>query len=434
MTTRRAATRVAGPLVLGALVVAALLTFTAAPGVSAQDAGDAQDARAHLPGRIAIRAGRVIPVVGEPIDDGVVLVRDGKIEAVGPASRVKVPAGYLLRHYPDGWVTPGWVELHAHVAGSDLNDMVYQTNPELRNLDNIVPNNRQLRASRAGGVTTMLFLPGSGTNISGFGTLIKTAGDTVDEMTVRFPGAMKVAQLGNPERRSGDVGRTRMGMNHLIRSRLEEARRYAESWQRWEQEQTGEPPQRDERLENMRGLFAHEFPVIVHTVWVNGVEATKRLLKDEMGLYVIVTHATFDSYKAADVIVKAGLPVNIGPRLVHYERETGRLLGIPALWKAAGSTELSINTDCPVVPAEELTTQASLSVRFGLDEKTALEALTIVPARNVGMGHRLGSLEPGKDADIVVRDGPPLDVRSSVVLVLVNGKNAYDVTVDRRLF
>jgi imidazolonepropionase-like amidohydrolase len=409
--------RGAAALLLGALLIA--------PAVAADE---------PIPGRIAIRAGRVLPIVGDPIDDGVVLVRDGKIEAVGPAQRIQVPEGYRLHHYPDGWVTPGWVELHAHVGGSDLNDMVYPTNPELRNLDNIVPDNYQLRAARAGGVTTMLFIPGSGTNISGFGTLVKTAGNTVDEMTIRFPGAMKIAQLGNPERRGGDVGRSRMGMNHLIRSRLEEARRYSEAWQRWEQEQTGEPPQRDERLENMRGLFAHEYPVIVHTVWVNGVEATKRILHDEMGLDVIITHATFDSYKAADVIAEANLPVNIGPRLIHYERETGRVLGIPSLWKEAGCTELSINTDCPVVPAEELTTQATLSVRFGLDEKTALEGLTIVPARNVGMGDRLGSLEPGKDADIVVRDGPPLDVRSSVLLTLVNGKNAYDVTVDRRLF
>ena len=407
------------------LACALLAALVAGPAIAADE---------PLPGRIAIRAGRVIPVVGDPIDDGVVLIRDGKIEAVGPATRVKVPAGYELRLFPDGWVTPGWVELHAHVAGDDLNDMVYPTNPELRNLDNIVPDNYQLRAARAGGVTTMLFLPGSGTNISGFGTLVKTAGNTVDEMTIRFPGAMKIAQLGNPERNAGDVGGSRMGMNHLIRSRLEEARRYAESWQRWEQEQAGEPPQRDERLENMRGLFAHDFPVIVHTVWVNGIEATKRILHDEMGLDVIITHATFDSYKAADVIVGAGLPVNIGPRLIHYERETGRVLGIPTLWKEAGSTELSLNTDCPVVPPEELTTQASLSVRFGLDEKTALEGLTIVPARNIGMGDRLGSLEPGKDADIVVRDGPPLDVRSSVLFVLVNGKNAYDVAIDRRLF
>jgi imidazolonepropionase-like amidohydrolase len=397
-------------------------------------AGPADAADEPIPGRMAIRAGRVIPVVGAPIDDGIILIRDGKIEAVGPASKISVPKGYALRHYPNGFVTPGWVELHAHVAGSDLNDMVYPTNPELRNLDNIVPDNFQLRAARAGGVTTMLFIPGSGTNLSGFGTLVKTAGATVEEMTVQFPGAMKIAQLGNPERNSGDVGKSTMGMNHLIRARLQEAKRYAESWQRWDQEQAGEPPQRDERLENFRGLFAHQFPVIVHTVWVNGVEATKRILHDEMGLDLIVTHATFDSYKAADVLNEAGLAINVGPRLIHYERETGRILGIPQLWKEAGCENLSLNTDCPVVPAEELTTQGSMAVRFGLDETVALEALSIVPARQVGMADRLGSLEPGKDADIVVRDGPPLDIRSAVLLTLVNGKNVYDVAIDRRLF
>ena len=417
-------------LVAAALVLTAIGSAALQPGF----ARPPDDAEELIPGRMAIRAGRVIPVVGAPIDDGVVLIRDGKIEAVGPASKISIPRGYELRHYPRGFVTPGWVELHAHVAGTDLNDMVYPTNPELRNLDNIVPDNRQLRAARAGGVTTMLFIPGSGTNISGFGTLVKTAGATVEEMTIRFPGAMKIAQLGNPERRVGDVGATTMGMNHLIRARMQEAKRYAETWQRWEQEQTGEPPQRDERLENFRGLFAHEFPVIVHTVWVNGIEATKRLLHDELGLDVILTHATFDAYKAADVIAEAGMAVNIGPRLIHYEPESRRVLGIPQLWKAAGCDNLSLCTDCPVIPAEELTTQASMAVRFGLDETIALEAISIVPARQVGMGDRLGSLEPGKDADIVVRDGPPLDIRSAVLLTIVNGKNAYDVKIDRRLF
>ncbi len=411
--------------------VAALLLLACA--LAATPRAHAADAP-KTPRGIAIRAGRVVPVVGDPIDDGVVLVRDGRIEQVGAAKDVKVPDDYELREFPDGWVTPGWVELHAHVAGTDLNDMVYPTNPELRNLDTIVPDNFQLRAARQGGVTTMLFIPGSGTNLSGFGTLVKTAGATVEEMTIRFPGAMKIAQLGNPERRGGDVGSSRMGMNHLIRERLTEAKRYADAWQAWEQEKTGAPPQRDERLENFRGLFAHRFPVIVHTVWVNGVEATKRILHDEFGLDVIITHATFDSYKAADVIVGAGLPVNVGPRLIHYEWETGRVLGIPQLWKQAGCDNLSLNTDCPVVPAEELTTQASMAVRFGLDEKTALEGLTIVPARQVGMGERLGSLERGKDADIVVRDGPPLDPRSRVLFVLVNGKDAFDAQRDRRLF
>jgi len=394
----------------------------------------AADDPVHVePTRYAIRVRRVVPVVGDAIDDGVILVKDGKIERVGKAADIEIPDGYAVKEFENGWATPGWVELHAHVAGTDLNDMVYPTNPELRNLDTIVPENWQLQAARQGGTTTMLFIPGSGTNMSGFGTLVKTAGKTVEEMTIRFPGALKIAQLGNPERRAGDVGRSRMGMNYLIRERLEEARDYAESWSRWEREKTSEPPQFDARLDNFRGLFAKDFPVIVHTVWVNGVEATKRILSDEMGLDVIVTHATFDSYKAADVIVGGGLPVNVGPRLIHYERETRRVLGIPTLWDQAGA-DLSLNTDCPVVPAEELTTQASMSVRFGLSEKKALEALTIRPAEQVGMGDRLGSLEAGKDADIVIRDGPPLDPRSRVLFVLISGKEAYAEGVDRRWF
>lgn len=416
---------------LGA-VGCALAGFVVAQGVTAS--ADAQEVEEAVPSRIALVCARIIPVVGEPIDRGVILVKDGKIERLGPADEVEIPDGYHVREFPDGWATPGWVELHAHVAGTDINDMVYPTNPELRTLDTIIPDNWQLQAARAGGVTTMLFIPGSGTNMSGFGTLIKTAGKTVDEMTIRSPGALKIAQLGNPERRAGDVGRSRMGMNYLIRERLKEAKRYADAWAEWDVEKSGPAPAKDERLEMFRGLFAKEYPVIVHTVWVNGVEATKRILHDEMGLDTIITHATFDSYKAADVIVGGGLPVNVGPRLIHYEPETERILGIPTLWHEAGSDTLSINTDCPVVPAEELTTQAALSARFGLPEDVALRGITIVPARQVGMEHRIGSLEPGKDADIVIRTGPPLDVRSAVVYVLVDGKPAYEIGKDRRWF
>lgn len=388
--------------------------------------------REHGP-PLAIKALRIVPVVGKPIDHGVILVKNGKIEAIGKASDVKIPAGYTVKEFPDGWVTPGWVDLHCHVAGTDLNDMVYPTNPELRNLDAIIPDNWQLQAARQGGVTTMLFIPGSGTNLSGFGTLVKTAGKTVDEMLIRFPGAMKIAQLGNPERRAGDVGRTRMGMNYLLRERLAEAKRYAEAWKESASDTGAPPPQKDERFENFRGLFRRDFPVIVHTVWVNGIEATKRLLHDELGLDVIITHATFDSYKAADVIVGADLPVNVGPRMIHFERETGRILGLSKMWEDAGA-DMSINTDCPVVPAEELTTQAAVSVHHGLDETVALEALTIRPARQVGMGDRLGSLEVGKDADLVIRNGPPLDARSAVLFVVVDGKQAFDRKTDKVWF
>jgi len=270
--------------------------------------------------------------------------------------------------------------------------------------------------------------------MGGFGTLIKTAGDTVEEMTVRFPGTLKIAQLGNPERRGGDVGLTRMGMNYLLRDRLTAAKEYCDRWTAWEKTKKGPAPAKDERYENFRGLFAHRFPVIVHTVFVNGIEATKRLLHDELDLDVIITHGEFGAFKAADVIVGAGIPVNVGPRLIELERETGKILNICTLWKEAGCKDLSINTDCPVVPADELTTQASAAVHYGLDEKTALEGLTIVNARNLGMGSRLGSLEPGKDADVVVRNGPPLDPRSAVLFVVVNGKPAYEKGKDRRWF
>ena len=144
-----------------------------------------------------------------------VVVRDGKGLAVGRGAEVEIPAGAEIRDLGELWLVPGLVEPHSHAAGlgNDLNDMVYLTNPDLDIESAVTPHYPQLRDALAGGVTTVLFLPGSGTNMSGFGMLVKTAGDTTEDMIVRSPGCLKVAQAGNPEVYSWRVGRALMNGN-----------------------------------------------------------------------------------------------------------------------------------------------------------------------------------------------------------------------------
>jgi imidazolonepropionase-like amidohydrolase len=374
----------------------------------------------------AFRAARVFPVSGAAIDDGVVLVRDGRIEAVGPASNVPAPPGHEVVGDGSGWIVPGFVDLHTHVAGRDLNDMVLPVNPDLTVLDVLVPGNELLLDALAGGVTTQLFIPGSGTNISGFGALIKPAGRTLEEMIVRHPGAMKVAQAGNPERYSGEIGTSRLGMNWNLRQALRQGREYHEAWLRYERGETPEPPARVQRHELMRGLFRRDLPILVHTQWMPVFQSTIRILRDEMDLWIVLSHAEFDSYHNAPLVRERDLFVNVGPRAYHPDFDTGQIIGLAQRYREDGVKHVSVNTDSAVVQAEELSLQAAMAVRWGFPWELALAALTSEPALAIGLGDRVGTLEPGKDADLVLWTGDPLDPRSHVLLNVTGGRLALD--------
>ncbi len=384
----------------------------------------------------AIRGGKVVTVTKGTLEGAVVLVSGGRIEKLvaAPGPGWKPPAGYKLIDAGERWIVPGFVELHSHIAGGDLNDMVYPVNPGFRTLDNIMPRNALLKRAQAGGVTTALFIPGSGTNMGGFGTLIKTAGKDLSEMLVRFPGALKIAQGGNPERRGGDIGYSRLGMNWLIRNALKEGKLYTEAWDAWEADKTKKKPLRNPRLEMFRGLFHKEYPVVVHTQGYHLILSTLRILHDEMGLWVVIDHGTFDGFELAPEVAKRGIQVMNGPREFRWDNRRGGFRGLAYEWYRGGIKTIGVNTDSPVVPAEELIHQASMAVRFGLKEDVALAGITIHAARALGMEKRLGSLEAGKDADIVIWTGDPLDPRQSVVLTMVNGKIAYDTSKEPQRF
>ncbi|MEM7204544.1 MAG: amidohydrolase family protein [Planctomycetota bacterium] len=395
----------------------------------------------------AFRAARVLTAEGPPIRDGVVLTRDKKIVAVGPAAEIDIPVDYEVVDLGDRWVMPGLVDLHCHIAstsGRDINDTVHSINPELRTVDLVTIDHERMRDALAGGVTTVLFIPGSGSNMGGFGSLTKTHG-TPEEALVRFPGSLKIAQAGNPERRAGDLGATRMGMNQGLRFALERGQRY---WRAWEDFDRGEGPAPEPQpdLEYLRGLFRHEYPVTVHTQIYQVVLETLRELRDEFGLWTVIDHGTFDAYRLCEDALVRGVPVCNGPRQYHFERETGRFVGLADAWfrgglhgwqspvKGLGVDGIAVNTDSPVVAQEQLTLQCAMAVRLGLPWRVGLAAITINPARFVGADHRVGSLRAGKDADLVAWSGDPLDPRSFVDATIVNGRIAYRRTGARPRF
>lgn len=384
---------------------------------------------------LAIRVGKVLTCVGEPIIDGIILVADKKIVAVGKASEITIPEGCEVVHHPNSFAIPGLIEAHSHVGGtSDLNEMVYQTNPELRNWDQAVPHNEQLKVAIAGGVTTICFIPGSGTNMGGWGTLMKTGPGKLSDVILKAPGVLKIAQAGNPERTDGEVGSGKVGMNHVIREQLLEGRVYVQQWDMYEAGKLAEKPRVNLRLEYFKPLFRREIPVVVHTQQYQVVQSTLRMLVDEMNLKIVIDHGTFDAFKLADEINKRDIPLMIGPRGLWYEQSDGQIKGIVAEYAKRGSVMLGVNTDSPVVPQEELSFQAAMAVRLGWDEEKAIRGITIEAAKALMIADRVGSLEPGKDADIVISTGSIIDPRNYVEQVFINGSSVYDIKKDRRRF
>jgi imidazolonepropionase-like amidohydrolase len=386
----------------------------------------------------AFRAEKIITLEGEPIDHGIILTRNGKIVAVGKADDVEVPKEYELRDLGDAWILPGFVDLHCHIASGsmrDINDTVHATNPELRTVDLITLNHDQAKNALAGGVTSVLFIPGSGSNMGGFGTLTKLYGKP-DEALIRFPGSLKIAQAGNPERRAGDLGFGRMGMNQGLRFTLERGHAYYQAWEDFDAGKGPKPKPRPD-LEYLRGLFRHEYPVSVHTQIYQVVLETLRELRLEFNLWTFIDHGTFDAYRLSGEAKKVGVPVCNGPRQYHFDRTESEFIGLANAWytggqhgwihpvQGVGRDGIGINTDSPVISQHMLPQQCAMAVRLGLPWEVGIRAITINPARFVGIDHRVGSLKVGKDADLGVWSGDPLDPRCYVTLTVVNGHIAY---------
>ncbi|MFO1052618.1 MAG: amidohydrolase family protein [Planctomycetota bacterium] len=388
-------------------------------------ASPAQDDRPPL----LLRAAKVLPMDGPPIEHGEVLVARGKIVAVG--RQLDVPPGTAMRDFGEGFLLPGFVELHCHVGVTqgDINDAVLPHNMDLRTLDIVTQHSPELEAAVRAGITTALIIPGSGSSISGLGTLVKTTGPTFADRLIRFPGALKIAlhaRGGNPVRMAGDLGSTRMGLHMMIRVVLRDAKRYHLDCEAFEQGRSSTRPEFNARLDPLRGLFRGDFPVIFHAYGVNDTMEAIRIVKWELHAPMVISHGVYDSFKIADLLAAQGVPMNIGPR--QFEFDESRFVGNAAALFAAG-VPVSICTDAPVVAEEELPLQAAMAVRLGLPDEAALRGLTIEPARAIFIDHRVGSLTPGKDADITVFDGDPLDPRFSPRFVMVDGR----VVVDRRL-
>ena len=355
---------------------------------------------------LAITNAHVLPV-SSPAFEGTVVIQDGRITDVGPA--VEVPRGAEVMDAGGAWLTPGLVDAHVHLgvheegegwAGEDTNEMTDPVMAAARAIDAINPMDLGFDDAIIGGVTAVNVNPGSGNPIGGLAVALRTHGRVVDEMVLREPSGLKAALGENPKRVYGEKKQTpatRLGVALTIRTALAKARAWAAK----------DPAPREADLASEALAKAL---------------ATALRLAEEFGYDLVLDHGT-ESYLIADRVAAAGVPVLYGPLIVSRSKVEvrRRTPAAPGILTRAG-VEVSIITDHPVVPIEFLVHQAALAVKHGMDPADALAAITLHPARVLGIDDRVGSLEVGKEADLVLWEGDPLDVPNWTLRVWQSGQ------------
>lgn len=383
---------------------------------------------------LLIQGGLIKPITGEDIPDGQILIDNGKILEIG--NNITAPEDCEIFNASGMLVTPGLIDAHTHIGvhesairweGADYNETSDPVTPEMRAIDGINPMDESLSLALAGGVTSAVTGPGSANVIGGTFLAMKLRGNCVDDMVLRNPVGMKAALGENPKGCYGQDGRkkpvTRMGIAALLRQTLTRARQYGENRN---DPSKNCPP--DLQLEAMLPVIRKEIPLKVHAHRADDILTALRIAK-EFDIDITLDHCT-EGHLILDQLIKAQKPVLVGPSFnskTKFELKN-KTFATPGILAKAG-LEVCIITDAPVIPLEYLSLVAGLAVRYGMDEKDAWRAITINPAHVAGIDDRVGSLEPGKDADIAVFNGNPLrEIQAIPVQVFVNGEATMDLS------
>lgn len=389
-------------------------------------------------GALAIVGGRVVPVADEdgrrrePVDEGTVLIEDGVITAVG--TEVALPPDCEVVQAAGQWVLPGFVEPHAHIGlheegeGAASNDANEQWNADaamLRAIDGITPQDMGFRDALRGGITTAVVKPGSGNPIGGRSAAVKTWGRIVEEMLVSQDVSIKSALGENPKRfgeHRSQRPSTRMGTAAELRRAFAAAADYLAECEVAAAE--GRHVPRDLVKEALAEVLSGRLAWDQHAHRADDI-ATAVRLSEEFGYRLVLNHGT-EAHLLADYLAERDIPVIYGPLFTSRSKAElrGRAIANAGALARAGLT-LALTTDHPVVPIDFLVYQAAIAVKEGLDPVIALEALTVNPATIFGLHERVGSLAPGRDGDVVLWSGDPLDVRQRALAVYISGTPVY---------
>jgi len=375
----------------------------------------------------AVKAGRILTISGEPITDGVILIEDGKIADIGTG--IEIPENATVIDAGKSVVMPGFVDASAvQPVRGDLNEQSSEITPTLRISDALDPQSKVIKRVVQTGVTTLFISPGRQNVISGLGVVVKPTGNIPQQMIIKDEAALTVVMDMDPTqgnripRREPAVNfyyrrpGTRMAIIWMLRKSFFDA-----------QQQADTEPISDPNLAILSEVLKDEIPIHVNARRAIVIRAALKVA-DEYGLKLIFQECT-EGYRVAEQLAERKIPVVLGP-FYYYPGSIGQYReGRQVNWNNAGilaEVGVKVALGSGGQPDTiDILTAATFAVRHGMDRDEALKAITITPAEILGVAERVGSLEKGKDADIVVLSGDPLDVTTRVEKVILNGKTVY---------
>jgi imidazolonepropionase-like amidohydrolase len=375
----------------------------------------------------------------QPVENGVLVVQDGKVVFAGAGDGAPATDGFEVRDLKGAVIIPGLVDTHSHIglwsrphvpANSDGNEMSGPVQSGVRAIDALQPDDPGIRMAAAGGITTANVMPGSGNVIGGQTLYVKLRGRTVEEMRVTgllpdgtaILGGLKMANGENPKgygKSKQQAPFTRMKVAALQREQFVKAREYKAK------KDAGEKLDRDTSLEPLVEVLEKKRTVHFHCHRADDLMTAVRI-SEEFGFELVLQHAT-EGYRVAEILAKKKIPVSL--TLVDSPGGKAEVMGLleenAAILEKAG-VAVTINTDDSVTESRFYLRTGAIAVRGGLSEMAALKALTITPAKLLHLDHRIGSLEKGKDADFVVLSGKPFSTYTHVMETYIDGKKVFD--------
>lgn len=381
--------------------------------------------------------GKIMTMAGPVYEDGVLHIRNGKIVEVGGKGSVELHPenGECVLPVAGAWVMPGIIEAHCHMGiteekkgmeGDDCNETVNPVTPYLRAIDAINTMDAAFDDAVRAGITAAMIGPGSSNVVGGQFALVKTHGRRIDDLIIKAPAAMKVAFGENPKVNYSEQGKspsTRMAIAAMLRQELSEAKQYFR--QKEQADQSGEFLAEDFAKECWKPVLDNRIPLKAHVHRVDDIFTAIRIAK-EFGLSMTLDHCS-EGHLIAEELAQAGFPAIVGPDLTSRNKIEVQNMS----FKTAGVLNragvlIAITTDHPVSLIQYLPICAGLAVKAGLPMEEGLKAITINPAKICGVADRMGSLEVGKDANIAIFDGNPMEVFTRTLYTIIEGAVVYD--------